>query len=376
MSGNNSSKKNGLNKKTRTIIISAAAGVVVVALCAGLLIWKNGKYKGGKDVTVGAAYDYEEGGYITLGDYKGLDINVDVSDDDVAAEVESILETEETYEQKLGQPVDGDNVNIDYTAYADGQAIEDYSDKDDIITVGEEDYYAEFDSALLEMTTGETKNVDVSFPADYDDELVAGKTVNFELKLNYICGNAIPAQLTDEFVTNYSEGECTSAAGFNEYIKNTLYQDNVDGLADTAWEIATENVEVEKYHRGEVETAFQEEKNNYKNISEIIGTTYDDILEQFDMTEDDVEEIAEEVALERMTAKTIAAKENLVMDDESYKSLLTEYMQDDDTDLSSMTLEEIEESYRETYSGEPKEGMFVEFIKKYVLDNANVTGMK
>ena len=94
------------------------------------------------------------------------------------------------------------------------------------------------------------------------------------------------------------------------------------------------------------------------------------------MTEDDVEEIAEEVALERMTAKTIAAKENLVMDDETYKNLLTEYMQDDDTDLTSMTFEEIEESYRETYSGEPREGMFVEFIKKYVSNNANVTGMR
>ncbi len=375
MSGNNSNKNND-NKKTRTIIISAAAGVVVIGICAGLAIWMNGNYRGGKDVTVAAAYDYEDGGYLTLGDYKGLEINVGVTDDDVDAEIESILETEETYEQKLGKPVSGDIVNIDYTAFADGQAIEDYSDKDDIVTVGEEDYYAEFDSALLEMTTGEIKNVDISFPADYDDEIVAGKTVNFELKLNYICGNVIPTQLTDEFVTKYSEGECTSVAGFNEYIKNTLYQDNVDCIEDTVWQTAVENVNVDKYHRGEVNTAFEEEKNNYKNISELIGTTYEGILEEFDMTEDDVEEIAEEVALERMTAKTIAAKENLVMDDETYKNLLTEYMQDDDTDLTSMTFEEIEESYRETYSGEPREGMFVEFIKKYVSNNANVTGMR
>ena len=183
MSGNNSNKNND-NKKTRTIIISAAAGVVVIGICAGLAIWMTGNYRGGKDVTVAAAYDYEDGGELTLGDYIGLEINVGVTDDDVDAEIESILETEETYEQKLGKPVSGDIVNIDYTAFADGQAIEDYSDKDDIVTVGEEDYYAEFDSALLEMTTGEIKNVDISFPDDYDDEIVAGKTVNFELKLN------------------------------------------------------------------------------------------------------------------------------------------------------------------------------------------------
>lgn len=376
MSGNNSNKKNGLDKKTRTVIISAAAGVVVLALCIVAVIWLNGKYKGSMNVTVGAAYDYEAGGYLTLGEYKGLPVNVEVTDDDVSAEIESILETEEVYEQKSGKPVSGEDVNIDFTGYSDGQALEDYSERDDVVTVGEEDYYAEFDSALLEMTTGETKNVDISFPADYDDELVAGKTVNFELKLNYICGNAMPAQLTDEFVTNYTEGECTTAAGFNEYIKNTLYQDNVDGIADTAWQTVTENVDVDKYHKGEVKTAYREEKNNYENISEVIGTSYEDILEQFDMDEDDVEQIAEEVALERMTAKTIAAKENLVMDDEIYKNLLTEYMKDDDTDVESMSFEELEASYRETYSGEPKEGMFVEYIKKYVSDNANVTGMK
>lgn len=370
MSGKNPNKKKELSKKTRTIIISAVAGVAVIALGIGIFVWQNGKYK----VTVGAAYDYEEGGYIKLGNYKGLTVNVSVSDDDVEAEIESILETEETYEQKQGQPVNGDMVNIDYKAYVDGQAVEDYSDSDDTLTVGEEEDYAEFDSAILGMNTGETKNVDVSFDSDYEDELVAGKTVSFELTLNYICGNEIQTQLTDDFVTSYSEGECTSVAGFTEYIRNLLYEDNVESVADTLWQTATEKVKVEKYHRGEVHTAFEEEKNNYKNISEYIGGTYEDILEQFGMTEEDVEEIANDVALERMTAKTIAAKENLVLDDETYKDLLVDYMQED-IDVSSMSFEEIEDSYRDTYSSEPREGMFVEYIKKYVVDNAKVTGM-
>lgn len=374
MSEKNENKKMESEKKKLIILRSSVAAVIVIALCVGGFLWYN-KYNGGRNVTVAAAFDYEKGGYITLGDYKGLNIDVSVSDDDVEAEIEAILETEETYEQKLGQPVSGDNVNVDYTAYDNGQVLEDYSERDDILTVGEEDYYAEFDSALTGMTTGETKNIDISFPADYDDEILAGKTIKYELKLNYICGAAVPAELTDVFVTNYSEGECTSAAGFNEYIKNTLYQDNIEGIADTAWEMATGNVEVKKYHKGEVEQAFQEEKKSYENISEVIGTTYDDILEQFGMDEDDVEEIARDTALARMTAKTIAAKENLVMDDETYKNLLLEFMKDDDTDLNSMSFEEVEDSYRETYSGEPREGMFLEYVKKYVSDNSNVTGV-
>lgn len=372
MSEKNSKKKKELSEKKRTIIISAVAGVVVIALCIGIYVWKNA---GSYDVTVGAAFDYDEGGYIKLGNYKGINIDVSVSDDDVEAEIESILATEEVYEQKQGQPVGGDMVNIDYKAYVDGQIVDDYSESDDILEIGSEDFYPEFDNAVLGMNTGETKNVDVKFDLDYEDELVAGKTVNFELTLNYICGNQIQAELSDNFVTQYSEGECTSVADFYEYIKNSLYQDNVDSIEDTVWEEAIEKVKVKKYHKGEVKTAFEEEKSNYENVGEVIGGTYEDILEQFGMSEDDVEDIAKDVALERMTAKTIAAKENLVLDDETYKNLLFEYMQDEDTDVSSMSLSEVEDGYRETYSGDPREGMFVEYIKKYVVDNANVTGM-
>lgn len=372
MSEKNSNNKTELSKKKRTIIISAVAGAVVIALCIGIYVWKNA---GSYDVTVGAAHDYDEGGYIKLGDYKGLNIDVSVSDDDVEAEIESILEAEEVYEQKQGQPVGGDMVNIDYKAYVDGQIADDYSDSNETMNIGEEELFSEFDTAVLGMNTGETKTVDVSFEPDYGDELVDGKTVSFELTLNYICGNQIQAQLSDDLVTQYSEGECTSVADFYEYIKNSIYQDNVEDAADTAWQMAIENVKVKKYHKGEVKTAFEEEKTNYENVGEVIGGTYEDILEQFGMTEDDVEEIAKDVALERMMAKTIAAKENLVLDDETYKNLLFEYMQDDEEDVSSMSLEELEDSYRETYSGEPREGMFVEYIKQYVVDNANVTGM-
>lgn len=50
------------------------------------------------------------------------------------------------------------------------------------------------------------------------------------------------------------------------------------------------------------------------------GYTVDELLSSFGMTEDDVAEIAKESAVEKMVAKTIAAKENLTLDDETYKN--------------------------------------------------------
>lgn len=368
MSVNN---KNSENNKKLTLILAAVLVLAVVA-CVFIVV-AMGSRKGSSDVVKATAYDYEKEGYLTLGDYKGVTVDVGVTDENIADEVSFILEEEEQYEQIQGVAADGQLINISFDAYADGTEIEDYSDSDVFITLGDEEYYSEFDTAIVGMNTGDTKTVPVEFPSDYGDELVDGKTVNFEVTLNYICGNPVEQELTDEFVTEYSEGECTSVDDFNEYIRNTLYQDNVDSIAESAWEIALGNVELSEYHQGEVDIAINEEKSRYDSMSELTGQ---DVYEMFGMTEEDVEEIGEEVALERMTAKTIAAKENLVMDDASYEELLREYMSDDDMDVDSMALADIEASYKESFLDDPRETMFLEYVKKFVADNATVVGME
>lgn len=359
------------NNKKITIILAVVLVLAVIA-CIFIVVGMNGK-KGSKEVVKAAAHDYEQDGYLTLGDYKGVSVDVTVTDENVADEINFILEDQDLYEQVQGVAADGQLINISFGAYSDGKEIEDYSESDVCMNLGDEEYYSEFDSAIVGMNTGDTKTIPVEFPSDYGDELVDGKTIDFEVTLNYICGNPIKQELTDDFVKEYSEGECTSVDDFNEYIRNTLYQDNVDSIKETAWETALGNTEISEYHQGEVDIAVEEEKNRYDSMSELTGQ---DVYEMFGMTEDDVKEIGEEVARERMVAKTIAAKDNLVMDDASYEQLLREYMTDEETDVTSMTLAEIEASYKESYMDEPREAMFLEYIKNYVNDNANIIGMK
>jgi len=363
---------NGKQKKKLLLAVLAAvffvAAVVIILVMVGI-----GKKE--DDVVVGVAYDYEESGHIKLGEYKGVSVDLTVSDEDVAEEIEFILEDEELYTQVEGTPVEGDYINFNCIAFVDGTEIEDYSEEDVFMTVGDEEYYSEFDAAVITMQTGVTKTVQVPFPENYGDELVDGKTVDFELTVNYIAGDPIKQELTDEFVERYSEGECTSADSFDEYIKETLYQDNVDYQADSAWEVVLENTEVDKYHKGEVKIAEEEEIARYESFSEVTGQ---DVLEAFGMTEEDVKEIAEEVAKERMIAKTIAAKENLVMTDDEYKKILLSYLEEDgeEEEINAMTLEELEDYYYEIYLDKPREAMFLDFVKSFVADNAEVTGLK
>ena len=77
------------------------------------------------------------------------------------------LDSVETYVHKEGTPVQGDSVNVDYTATLDGNDLEDYSSSDEILEVGSEDNFTEFNNELVTMTTGETKSVEVKVPDVY-----------------------------------------------------------------------------------------------------------------------------------------------------------------------------------------------------------------
>lgn len=383
MPDNNEAVKNNMNtkndnaagKNNNKIIIAAVAALVVIAAVIVTVIFVN-KNRNIKDITIGAAYDYEDAGFLKLGDYKGINVSVAVSDEDVEEGVNDALDSVETYVHKEGTPVQGDSVNVDYTATLDGNDLEDYASSDEILEVGSEDNFTEFNNELVTMTTGETKSVEVKVPDDYGDDEIDGKTVVFNITLNYICGDEIDAELTDEFANEYSEGECTSAADFKEYMRKSLYEEKVDSIADDAWESVVENTEVEKVAKGELDNAVKETMDNYKSFAELSGCSVEELLESFGMTEDDAKEVGEDTAKDRMIAKTIAAKENITMDDATYQSLLISNLVDDTDGTDNMSVAELEDAYTSQYAENPKEAMFLECVKKFVADNAVVEGLE
>lgn len=373
--GNEQKERKPINKGMMFGIIG---GIVVLAIVAVLVIVKlnGGDSAGSTKVQHGVPVDYEADGFLTLGDYKGIEVSVEVSDSDVKDEISSVLEETELYEKIEGTAKSGDKVSINYKGSLDGKLMDDWCSENEYIEIGAEDIFAEFDTSVTGMNTGETKNIEVAIPDDYGDDVVDGKVMQFEITLNYICGNAIPQELTDEFVTEYSEGECTSVDAFNDYVKNNLYQDNVDGIGDDIWTKVIENVTLDKYQKGELNSAVDETMESYKNFAEFSGYTLDELLESIGMTEDDCKDVAKDTALDRMTAKTVAAKEGIKLDDDSYKKLLVESMEYENNEDASMTLDEIADDYKEVYAEDPKDAMLLQYVKNYLVDLSKITGMQ
>ncbi len=148
---------------------------------------------------------------VTLPDYKGIEIPesaVVASEEAVQAEIDALLENYDTYEEIVDRAVEsGDTVNIDYVGYLDGVQI-DGANTGKLgrnVVIGETEYaegYIDVNQLMGHMP-GETVTIDVTYPADYDEEELAGKVGNFEVTINFIQGALIKATLTEE-IAKYS----------------------------------------------------------------------------------------------------------------------------------------------------------------------------
>ena len=123
--------------------------------------------------------------YVTIGEYKGLELNrtsQSVTDDDVQAEINYDLEDNGT-EVKDGTVENGDTVTINFTGTIDGKEFDGGSAEDYELVVGDGEMIDGFEDGIVGMKSGETKELDLTFPDDYYEESVAGKAVVFKVTL-------------------------------------------------------------------------------------------------------------------------------------------------------------------------------------------------
>jgi len=86
-------------------------------------------------------------------------------------------------ESKTAQ--EGDVVKIDFVGKKDGVAFDGGTASGQILELGSGQYVSGFEEGIVGMKVGETKNVNITFPENYYEEL-AGKEVVFEITVQKI----------------------------------------------------------------------------------------------------------------------------------------------------------------------------------------------
>ena len=138
---------------------------------------------------------------VTLGQYKGLKAPKDVttaSDEEVNEEIEKTRKQNArkvSVDDRAAQM--GDTVNIDFDGFLNGERFDGGKAEGYDLELGSNSFVPGFEEQLVGMQIGEEKDLDITFPETYVENL-AGKAVVFKVKLNAITFPELP-ELDDEF---------------------------------------------------------------------------------------------------------------------------------------------------------------------------------
>ena len=121
---------------------------------------------------------------ITLADFKSLKLEkltTTVSDEDISDALQKVADQNRPYAAKAegGKAESGDRVTIAFTGTIDGVPFEGGTGEDVPVTIGSNTFLPGFEDQLIGIAAGESRTVNVTFPANYGSEQLAGKAAAF-----------------------------------------------------------------------------------------------------------------------------------------------------------------------------------------------------
>jgi trigger factor len=142
-----------------------------------------------------------------LGNYKDLELEMpamDITDDDVTKTLEEMRERAAAFAPVEGRSAEnGDFVQLKLTGTPEGGG--DPIQADSVLChIGAEETMEPFNENLRGANTGDHKNFDVAYPADYPDAKLAGKTYHYAVEVLGIKNKKLP-ELNDEFAKDVSD---------------------------------------------------------------------------------------------------------------------------------------------------------------------------
>ena len=169
---------------------------------------------------------------VKISAYKGIKIKeyaYIVKDEEIEAEINRLLDRNARKVPVEGRAAqNGDIANIDFVGTVDGVKFDGGEAQGFDLTLGSGQFIPGFEDQVVGMNIGETKDVNVTFPENYQAENLKGKPAVFNVKLNALQGKELP-ELTDAFIK-----DATGSETIDEYKAKTKerLQKNADRKAN------------------------------------------------------------------------------------------------------------------------------------------------
>ena len=145
---------------------------------------------------------------VTLGDYKGIEVekmDIEVTEDEILNKIKAEQEKNAsmvTVEDRASEL--DDTVTIDFEGFSDGKAFEGGKGTDYALVLGSHTFIDNFEDQLIGHNVGDKVEVNVTFPADYQAEDLAGKPALFKVTIKKIEKKVLP-EIDDELAQDVSD---------------------------------------------------------------------------------------------------------------------------------------------------------------------------
>ena len=191
---------------------------------------------------------------VKLGKYTGLNVKKDsvkVTKEEVNKTIDEMRNRYAENVTKKGNVENGDIAVIDFEGFKDGVAFEGGKGENYSLTIGSGTFIPGFEEQLIGMKKGETKEIEVTFPKDYQSEELKGKKATFKVTVNEVKEIKVP-ELNKEFFEDLGMEGVDSKESLEAEVKKTIESQkemNAENkYIDDLLEAAAKNTEVEIPH--------------------------------------------------------------------------------------------------------------------------------
>lgn len=162
---------------------------------------------------------------VELGQYKGLEVkkgSVRVTKKEVEEEIKNYQnQFAELVIKEDGAVENGDTAVIDFEGFKDGEAFEGGKGENYPLEIGSGSFIPGFEEQVIGMTIGEEKELDLTFPEDYQAEDLKGQSVVFKVKVHEIKTKVLP-EIDDELAKDVNIDGVETLADLETYTKEQI----------------------------------------------------------------------------------------------------------------------------------------------------------
>lgn len=237
--------------------------------------------------------------YATITSYKGVEVDKidkpEVSDDDVDAQIQSTMidHIADITEQRAAK--EGDKAIIDFIGKKDGEAFQGGTSSNYALELGSNTFIDGFEDGIIGHTPGETFDLNLTFPENYQSTDLAGQEVVFTVTLN----GFLP-ELSDDIVKILAD-KSETVEEYKKEVKNDLQatkdESYESSLKEAAWNAILDNTEVKEYPEDKVQEYIDMMNEQYETMASYYNMEFEDFLTNYmKMDQDTYDEKVKEAA--------------------------------------------------------------------------------